>query len=275
MHTLIDRRTARGLPEPRLRIRAWPLELINGKPLDAGHVAAEIKALVTRGDAVFDNGKKRPASYGDVLVLVRRRGVLFEEILRALKVAGAPVAGADRLRLSEHIVFDDLMALGRFCLYPDDDLTLAALLKSPFVGLVDDGVGDSLYALAHGRAKTSLWATLQARADEQALWREGLDFLTWAREQSLRAPPFELFSKALDRIGGDGRSMRVRFLRLGGSNREIYGAYQGNFIFVQKEGIFTAPSLEAHRYLALVRTGDGRLAVPGAMPMEAPAPEGQ
>jgi len=70
-------------------------------------------------------------------------------------------------------------------------------------------------------------------------------------------------------------SMRVRFLRLGGSNREIYGAYQGNFIFIQKEGIFTAPSLEAHRYLALVRTGDGRLAVPGAMPMEAPASEGQ
>lgn len=45
LHTLIDRRTSRGLTEPRLRIRAWPLELINGQPLDAHHVAAEIKAL--------------------------------------------------------------------------------------------------------------------------------------------------------------------------------------------------------------------------------------
>lgn len=62
-------------------------------------------------------------------------------------------------------------------------------------------------------------------------------------------------------------AMRIRFLTLGGSNRDLVGAYQGNFIFLQREGIFTAASLEEHRYLALVRTGDGRLAIPGAMPM--------
>lgn len=45
LHTLIDRRTQRGLDEPRLRIRAWPLELINGAPLDPDHIAAEIVAL--------------------------------------------------------------------------------------------------------------------------------------------------------------------------------------------------------------------------------------
>ncbi len=45
LHTLIDRRTERGLDEPRLRIRAWPLELVNGKPLDPDHIAAEIVAL--------------------------------------------------------------------------------------------------------------------------------------------------------------------------------------------------------------------------------------
>lgn len=45
LHTLIDRRAERGLAEPRLRIRAWPLELINGKPLDAHHIGAEIVAL--------------------------------------------------------------------------------------------------------------------------------------------------------------------------------------------------------------------------------------
>ncbi|HPX37996.1 MAG TPA: DsbA family protein [Mycobacterium sp.] len=45
LRTLLDRRTGRGRTEPRLQIHAWPLELINGKPLDADHVAAEIKAL--------------------------------------------------------------------------------------------------------------------------------------------------------------------------------------------------------------------------------------
>ncbi len=65
-------------------------------------------------------------------------------------------------------------------------------------------------------------------------------------------------------------TMRMKFLRMGGSTREVTGAFKGNFIFVQRNGIFTAPSLESHRYLALVRTGDGRLAIPGAMPREAP-----
>ena len=45
LHTLIDRRAERGLDHPRLRIRAWPLELINGKPLDPHHIDAEIVAL--------------------------------------------------------------------------------------------------------------------------------------------------------------------------------------------------------------------------------------
>ena len=63
-------------------------------------------------------------------------------------------------------------------------------------------------------------------------------------------------------------AMRMKFLSMGGSQREITGAYQGNFIFLQRDGIFTAPSLEEHRYLALVRTGDGRLAIPGAMPRQ-------
>ena len=55
---------------------------------------------------------------------------------------------------------------------------------------------------------------------------------------------------------------------MGGSQRTLVGAYQGNFLFLQPEGIFTAPSLEQNRYLVLVRTGDGRLAIPGAMPMQ-------
>ena len=58
---------------------------------------------------------------------------------------------------------------------------------------------------------------------------------------------------------------------MGGSTRTVVGAYQGNFIFVQREGIFTSRAWEQNRYLALVRTGDGRLAIPGAMPQQ-PAP---
>lgn len=45
LHSLLDRRSERGLDHPRLRIRAWPLELVNGRPLDPHHIEAEIVAL--------------------------------------------------------------------------------------------------------------------------------------------------------------------------------------------------------------------------------------
>ena len=48
---------------------------------------------------------------GDILVLVRQRGALFEAVISELKKAGIAVAGADRLVLTEHIAVMDLMAL--------------------------------------------------------------------------------------------------------------------------------------------------------------------
>mgnify|MGYP003394183711 CR=1 FL=1 len=59
--------------------------------------------------------------------------------------------------------------------------------------------------------------------------------------------------------------MRVRFLRLGGSTREVTGSFQGQFIFVDARGVSFARTLEGARFFALARTGDGRLAVPGAI----------
>ncbi|QUD88108.1 hypothetical protein [Phenylobacterium montanum] len=66
--------------------------------------------------------------------------------------------------------------------------------------------------------------------------------------------------------------MRLRFLRLGGSMETISGAYQGQFLFLQPEGVFTSQSFTGARFLLLVRTGDGRLAKLGAGPMGNTAP---
>ncbi|HEX5378008.1 MAG TPA: hypothetical protein VFW47_05510 [Phenylobacterium sp.] len=88
------------------------------------------------------------------------------------------------------------------------------------------------------------------------------------RDGSLKYNRLPSKQKDLEHCAGALEAMRLRFLSMGGTQREIVGAYQGNFIFLQRDGIFTAPSLEEHRYLALVRTGDGRLAIPGAMPRE-------
>ena len=105
---------------------------------------------------------------GDVLVLVRRRGPLFEAIIRALKNEDIAVAGADRLVLTEHIAVMDLMALADALLLPDDDLALATVLKSPLFGLDDE----QLFALAWDR-KGTLRAALDAKAGERPDVRGG------------------------------------------------------------------------------------------------------
>lgn len=62
--------------------------------------------------------------------------------------------------------------------------------------------------------------------------------------------------------------VRLRFTRLGLREDYLTGAYQGSFIFIKPEGVFASQSYEGVQYPALVRTGDGRLAIPGAMPVD-------
>ncbi|MBU2361523.1 MAG: double-strand break repair helicase AddA, partial [Alphaproteobacteria bacterium] len=241
----------------------WPLEVDRkgedreawDAPLDAEaedsanrrlarRIAGEIGDLIARGDAVYDKDtrKFRPAHAGDVLILVRRRRALFEEILRALKHAGIPVAGADRLALSEHIVFDDLVALARFLLFPTDELTLAALLKSPFCGLSDD----SLYDLAHGRGKELLWTRLQRRADERPDWTHACGFLAHALAESKLRQPFELYSRLLGVIDGEGRSMRQRLLRrLGSEAEDALDEFLNQVLAAEARGVHDLEALAA------------------------------
>ncbi|MCA3719711.1 hypothetical protein [Phenylobacterium sp.] len=85
------------------------------------------------------------------------------------------------------------------------------------------------------------------------------DGLKYNRLPSLQ-PDLESCAAALE-------AMRVRFLSMGGNQRDIAGAYQGSFLFLVPAGIYTSTSWEGNQFLALVRSGDGRLVVPGAMPM--------
>jgi len=71
--------------------------------------------------------------------------------------------------------------------------------------------------------------------------------------------------KDLESCASKLEGMRLEFLHLGGNQLNITGAYQSKFIFIEQEGIFTADTLDGASYLALVRTGDGRLAQPGAI----------
>ena len=132
---------------------------------------------------------------GDALILVRQRGPLFEAIIRALKDAGVPVAGADRLVLTQHIAVMDLMALADALLLPEDDLALACALKSPLFGLSEE----QLFELAWNR-KGSLRKSLRDNPAFAATSRAVDTLAQVARSQS----PFGFFAHVLG--GGRGRA---------------------------------------------------------------------
>ena len=200
----------------------------------AARIATAIGDMVARGDGVLERGGdiKRPTRYGDILILVRRRGPLFDEIIRALKRDGIPLAGADRLKLARHGVFEDLLALGRFACFAEDDLTLAGLLRGPFCDVGED----SLFQLAHYRTG-GLWRELTARAGDDEAWREATGFLGWARGEAKRAPPFDFYSRVLGRLDGAGRSMRRRILtRLGAEAEEALDAFLAQALDAEGRG---------------------------------------
>ncbi|WP_312125460.1 double-strand break repair helicase AddA [Brevundimonas sp.] len=207
-------------------------------------LAREIKQQVADGRGIwaFDPATKtsahRPARYCDFLVLVRRRDATFEEIIRALKMEGVPVAGADRLKLNEHIVFDDLLSLARFALYPQDDLSLAEILRSPLCQVPDFGAPHDLYHLAnvHERGRRSLWQTLQQRKGEQAEWGEAHDLLQSLIE-AREADPFTFFGTALNHVFADGRSGRARILdRLGREAEEAIDETLSQVLAAEERG---------------------------------------
>jgi ATP-dependent helicase/nuclease subunit A len=161
----------------------------------ATRVARTVKSWVARGT--------RPR---DVLILVRQRGPFFEAVIRALKREAIDVAGADRLVLTEHIAIMDLLVLGDALLLPDDDLSLATVLKSPLFGFDDD----QLYRLAYAR-KGTLRTALRAKAGEEPAFAEALRTLDELSAKARVMAQFEFYAHVLG-----ARKGRAKFLgRLG------------------------------------------------------------
>lgn len=121
----------------------------------ARFIAKKIRNMLLRKEIISSYG--RPIQPGDIMVLVRSRGAIVKHLIRALKAEGVPVSGADRMIVSEQLVVQDLIALGRFCLLPEDDLTLAEVLKSPLIGITEE----DLFSFSYGR-KGSLWSEICA-----------------------------------------------------------------------------------------------------------------
>jgi ATP-dependent helicase/nuclease subunit A len=186
--------------------------------------------------------KGRPIAAGDIMVLVRRRSGFVEELVRSLKELNVPVAGVDRMVLSEQMAVMDLVALGRFLLQPEDDLQLACVLKGPLLGLSEE----DLFELAHKRSG-SLWSALRDRAKTYFNLHHAKSLHCDLMKRTDYVRPFELFTYVLSAL--DGRKKLIA--RLGFEADDPINEFLDLALQYERSHV---PALEG--FLAWLETGD-------------------
>lgn len=233
----------------------------------ARRIARSIAAMI-QSETIMRDGVAQPVRAGDILILVRRRGALFVSVIQALKQMQIDVAGADRLKLTEHGAVIDLMSLADALLLPQDDLALAVALKSPLFGL-DDGHLMWLAPERTGSLRDALRDHAQNPEIEEA-WQRLTDCEARAGET-----PFAFFSWLLGAAGGRARILR-RFgpeandaldefleLALGYEKREA-ATLQGFMHWLR------AADIEIKRDMDVARSEVRVMTVHGAKGLEAP-----
>jgi ATP-dependent helicase/nuclease subunit A len=263
------------LPDKKDDIEGWraPFDGVSAASPEvklAKRIQAEIKRLVESGTMTGSTGARRPLRYGEVLVLVRRRGNAFDAVIQALKHANIPVAGADRLKLTEHIAIIDLMNLADALLLPQDDLALAVALKSPLFGLGDD----DLFKLAWQR-KGSLREALNHHAATDEKFKETIRRLEECEQRFATDTPFAFYAwllggdrgrqRILRRLGPEANDAIDEFLELAlGYERKAPASLQGFMAWLR------TADLEVKRDMEISRNEVRVMTVHGAKGLEAP-----
>ncbi len=214
----------------------------------------------------------RTVQPGDILVLVRKRDKFMHALSKELKDLNVPVAGADRLVLTSHIAVLDLMAAARITLQPNDDLSLAALLRSPMFGLSDA----ALTSLAAERGGVvSLLDRLKERAQsDDRLKAITADLQRW-RDEADFVPVYEFFARILGRDGARAKLIA----RLGEEASDIIDEFLSYALVSERSGLLGLQSFietlsraapEIKRETGAKRNEVRIMTVHGAKGLEAP-----
>jgi ATP-dependent helicase/nuclease subunit A len=210
-------------PDEDTVTEAWkpPVERVGADPPRARLARLLARRIAGWVGSEMLEARGRPMQPGDIMVLVRRRGPFVADLVRALKECDVPVAGVDRMVLTEQLAVMDLVALGRFLLLPQDDLTLATVLKGPLVGLDEE----ALFSLAW-RRDGDLWSALRARVGREPAdspIRRAHDYLAGLLDRVDFERPYELYAALLNaggrrrilaRLGVDAADPLDEFLAL-------------------------------------------------------------
>jgi len=190
---------------------APPIDLIeshSGASKLANHIAETIDHWLQTKQPLESHD--RAIKPGDIMILMRTRTPFIDQLVKALKSKKIPVSGVDRMVLNNQLIIQDLCAAASFALLPDDDLSLACLLKSPFIGFDDE----TLETIAYGR-DGSLWQSLKNNKAYVSIieWLENLiknaalqspfDFITALYQSPCPASPKSGLIALKQRLGNE------------------------------------------------------------------------
>ena len=226
----------------------------------AHEIAKQINKWLNSGEPVFDRKTEttRPMRPADILILVQKRTAFFDAVIRNLKEAGVPVAGADRLKLTDSIAVQDMLSLAKFARLPADDLSLAEVLKSPLFGWSDAQLFDIAY-IGEGGRKGSLWSALPD-GDERRV-------LSQIKSMASKFAPYEFFARILALVPKDGPDndstdndstdnsgssiLQKIYCRLGLEAADVLDVFLSRALAHQRRG---APSLQ--RFITEIETSE-------------------
>lgn len=225
-------------PDRWTPLKAYPDASASAEAGLAARIADKIESLLNNPAERLPPGPSAPEGRrihaSDIMVVVQTRTAFGDLLGRALKAKNIATAGVDRMRLTRQLAVRDLMALGAVAILPEDDLSLAVLLKSPLIGLDEE----ALFHLAYNRRDQPLWRRLEERAAEpDSLYASAWAFVAEALRRADFAPPFDFYQWALGETQGRARMIAA----MGEAARDPLDAFMSLALAYAEDN---APSLQ-------------------------------
>lgn len=149
-------------------------------------IASKIKNWVENRRPL--ENRSRPVEYGDFMILLRNRTNGFAENLgKFFHQFNIPFSSISKVKFSDSLLIQDLLAAAKFALLQDDDLNLACLLKSPIFEISEEDLLE--ICLEKNQRKTTIYKALK-HLEKFAELKSDLDLLI-SKSQKLNC--FEFF----------------------------------------------------------------------------------
>jgi ATP-dependent helicase/nuclease subunit A len=168
---------------------SWPIpdhyRYIEGKyACLAQKIADKILCWIEDGRCLQNTKIKINLSH--IIILVRtRKDELMRAFQESFRQRNITIFSPEKIILKEHLVAKDLLAWLAVMICPDDDLSLACLLKSPLYGVSEE----KLFKLCFERGENSLWQTLQEKSANDEQWqRIFADISNWQKLVAFCSP---------------------------------------------------------------------------------------